>query len=141
MSAATVQPATPGAANILVVAGGDSPELAVLERLPKGARCAGGFQPLLGWGWCGLVGYRGVAADDAFKGAGATRTAKKLTSLRAFLPRPPTTKRTSRVVAIGQTAAELDARGLDWGSVDVVLNCGVGKNAGKRDDIRVRCSG
>lgn len=41
------------------------------------------------------------------------------------------------MLAIGQTAAELDAKGLDWGAVDVLLNCGVGKNAGKRDDVRV----
>lgn len=74
----SVRAAVPGKANILVVAGGDSPELAVLEKLPPGAK----------------------------------------------------------VVAIGQTAAELDAKGLDWGSIDVLLNCGVGKNAGKRDDIR-----
>lgn len=33
-----VQPLTPGAANILVVAGADTPELSVLERLPAGAR-------------------------------------------------------------------------------------------------------
>jgi hypothetical protein len=36
--AATVRPAKPGAANILVVAGGDTPELSVLEKLPPGAR-------------------------------------------------------------------------------------------------------
>jgi hypothetical protein len=41
------------------------------------------------------------------------------------------------VLAIGQTVAELDAKGLDWASVDVLLNCGVGAAAGKRDDIRV----
>ncbi|GBF97360.1 D-isomer specific 2-hydroxyacid dehydrogenase [Raphidocelis subcapitata] len=78
MAASSVQPAKPGAANILVVAGKETPELSVLEKLPPGAR----------------------------------------------------------VLAIGQTAAELDAKGLDWGAVDVLLNCGVGKNAGKRDDVR-----
>jgi hypothetical protein len=33
-----VQPATPGKANILVVAGKSSPELEVLEKLPPGAK-------------------------------------------------------------------------------------------------------
>lgn len=34
-----VQPAVDGKANILVVAGGESPELVVLEKLPEGAKC------------------------------------------------------------------------------------------------------
>lgn len=44
-----------------------------------------------------------------------------------------------QVVATGQTPedfAHLSAE--QCASVDVLLNCGVGKNAGKRDDIRVR---
>lgn len=40
--APTVAPAVPGRANIVIVAGGDSPELSVLERLPPGARCVDG---------------------------------------------------------------------------------------------------
>jgi hypothetical protein len=38
---ATVAPAKPGAATILVIAGQDTPELSVLEKLPPGARCGG----------------------------------------------------------------------------------------------------
>lgn len=73
-----MQPAVPGRANIVVIAGASSPELAVLEKLPPGAK----------------------------------------------------------VLAVGRTEAELDAAGLDWGAVDVALNCGVLGAAGKRDDIR-----
>ncbi|KAI8474809.1 MAG: D-isomer specific 2-hydroxyacid dehydrogenase [Monoraphidium minutum] len=78
MAAAAVAPARAGAANILVVAGGDAPELSVLETLPPGAK----------------------------------------------------------VLAVGQSVAALDAAGLDWGSVDVLLSCGVGKNAATRDGIK-----
>jgi hypothetical protein len=35
---AALQPAKPGAATILVIAGADTPELSVLARLPPGAR-------------------------------------------------------------------------------------------------------
>lgn len=44
-----------------------------------------------------------------------------------------------KVVATGQTLSELSKQLADdqWGSIDVVLNCGVGKFAGKRDDVQV----
>lgn len=126
---ASLQPATPGAANILVVAGGDSPELSVLQKLPPGARCA----------W---RAPRSRALSPA-------RILRRLVPPPAppTLPSSPLPPRPAcllpSVLAIGQTAEELDAKGLDWGAVDVLLNCGVGKNAGKRDDIRVggRCVG
>jgi hypothetical protein len=43
------------------------------------------------------------------------------------------------IVATGQTLAELNQQLSDdqWGSIDVMLNCGVGKNAGKREDVQV----
>uniref|UniRef100_A0A383VKK1 D-isomer specific 2-hydroxyacid dehydrogenase NAD-binding domain-containing protein n=1 Tax=Tetradesmus obliquus TaxID=3088 RepID=A0A383VKK1_TETOB len=42
------------------------------------------------------------------------------------------------IVATGQTLAELSQQLSDeqWGSIDVMLNCGVGKNAGKREDVQ-----
>ena len=42
------------------------------------------------------------------------------------------------MLAVGRSVAELEAQGLDWGAVDVLLNCGVGKNAGTRTDLQVR---
>lgn len=44
-----------------------------------------------------------------------------------------------KVVATGQTMADLDKQLSDdqWGSIDVLLNCGVGKFAGKREYIQV----
>jgi hypothetical protein len=43
-----------------------------------------------------------------------------------------------QIVATGQTLADLSQLSeQQWGSIDVMLNCGVGKNAGKRDDVRV----
>ena len=44
-----------------------------------------------------------------------------------------------KVVATGQTLADLSKQLTDeqWGSIDVVLNCGVGKFAGKREYIQV----
>jgi len=44
-----------------------------------------------------------------------------------------------QIVATGQTLADFSQLSeQQWGSIDVMLNCGVGKNAGKRDDVRVR---
>lgn len=45
------------------------------------------------------------------------------------------------IVATGQTLSALSQQLTEeqWGSIDVMLNCGVGKNAGKRQDIQV-CS-
>jgi hypothetical protein len=44
-----------------------------------------------------------------------------------------------KVVATGQTLSDLKQLPEEqWGSIDVVLNCGVGKFAGKRDDVKVR---
>eukprot|EP00882_Tetradesmus_deserticola_P009275 GHRQ01009786.1.p1 GENE.GHRQ01009786.1~~GHRQ01009786.1.p1 ORF type:complete len:398 (+),score=168.14 GHRQ01009786.1:291-1484(+) len=42
------------------------------------------------------------------------------------------------IVATGQTLSELSQQLADeqWGSIDVMLNCGVGKNAGKRQDVQ-----
>lgn len=44
-----------------------------------------------------------------------------------------------KVVATGQTLADLSKQLTDeqWGTIDVVLNCGVGKFAGKREYIQV----
>jgi hypothetical protein len=43
------------------------------------------------------------------------------------------------VVAVGRSLEDLAAlTPAQWDSVTVLLNCGVGKNAGKRDDIQVR---
>lgn len=44
-----------------------------------------------------------------------------------------------KVVATGQTLADLSKQLSDeqWGSIDVLLNCGVGKFAGKREYIQV----
>jgi hypothetical protein len=46
----------------------------------------------------------------------------------------------SCVSCTGQTLADLSQQLTDdqWGSIDVMINCGVGKFAGKRDDIQVR---
>jgi hypothetical protein len=43
------------------------------------------------------------------------------------------------ILATGQTLSELSQQLTDeqWGSIDVMLNCGVGKNAGKREDVKV----
>jgi hypothetical protein len=48
---------------------------------------------------------------------------------------PPSVK----VVATGQTLADLSKQLSDeqWASIDVMLNCGVGRFAGKRADIQV----
>ncbi|KAF6261211.1 hypothetical protein COO60DRAFT_801988 [Scenedesmus sp. NREL 46B-D3] len=42
------------------------------------------------------------------------------------------------IVATGQTLSALSQQLTEeqWGSIDVMLNCGVGKNAGKRQDIQ-----
>jgi hypothetical protein len=39
----------------------------------------------------------------------------------------------------GQTLADLNQQLTDeqWSSIDIMINCGVGKFAGKRDDIQV----
>ncbi len=67
-------------ANVLVVAGASTPELAVLEKLPSGVR----------------------------------------------------------IVGVGQSLEALsNLTDQDWASIDVVLNCGVGANAGKREHIQV----
>lgn len=43
------------------------------------------------------------------------------------------------VVGIGRALEDFkQLSDADWASVDVLLNCGVGKNAAKRDDIQVR---
>lgn len=43
-----------------------------------------------------------------------------------------------RVVGIGRTLADLNhLQPEDWASIDVLLNCGVGQNAGKKQDIQV----
>lgn len=44
-----------------------------------------------------------------------------------------------KVVATGQTLEDLSKQLSDeqWGSIDVLLNCGVGKFAGKREYIQV----
>lgn len=45
-----------------------------------------------------------------------------------------------KVVAVGQTLEALSSQlttDEQWGSIDVVLNCGVGKFAGKREYIQV----
>jgi hypothetical protein len=44
-----------------------------------------------------------------------------------------------KVVATGQTLAEISKQLSDeqWGSIDALLNCGVGKFAGKREYIQV----
>lgn len=44
------------------------------------------------------------------------------------------------IVATGQTLAELSQLSDEqWGSIEVALNCGVGKNAGKRENVQVCC--
>lgn len=65
------------------------------------------------------------------------RTKKHIQKTPATKLKTKLKQTTHSVLAIGQTVAELDAKGLDWASVDVLLNCGVGAAAGKRDDIRV----
>lgn len=44
-----------------------------------------------------------------------------------------------KVVATGQTLSDLSKQLSDeqWGTIDVLLNCGVGKFAGKREYIQV----
>lgn len=43
-----------------------------------------------------------------------------------------------KTVATGQTLADLSHFSEEqWASIDVVLNCGVGKNAGKRENVQV----
>ena len=44
-----------------------------------------------------------------------------------------------KVVATGQTLAELSKQLTDeqWGTIDCILNCGVGKFAGKREYVQV----
>lgn len=43
-----------------------------------------------------------------------------------------------KVIATGQTLADLSHLSDEqWISIDVVLNCGVGKNAGKRENVQV----
>jgi hypothetical protein len=46
------------------------------------------------------------------------------------------------IVATGQTLSDLSQQLSEeqWGSIDVMLNCGVGKMAGKRDDVKVGSS-
>jgi hypothetical protein len=46
------------------------------------------------------------------------------------------------IMATGQTLSELSQQltGEQWGSIDVMLNCGVGKMAGKREDVKVGSS-
>lgn len=43
-----------------------------------------------------------------------------------------------KIIATGQTLAELSHLSDEqWSSIDAMLNCGVGKNAGKRENIQV----
>lgn len=45
---------------------------------------------------------------------------------------------TVTVVAVGRNKDDLaHLTEEQWDGIDVLLNCGVGKNAGKRDDIQV----
>ena len=44
----------------------------------------------------------------------------------------------ARVVKVGQTLQDFASLSeQDWASINVLLNCGVGKNAGTRDHIKV----
>lgn len=41
-----------------------------------------------------------------------------------------------KIVAVGQTLSDFKALSKSqWDSVDILLNCGVGKNAGKKEDL------
>lgn len=44
-----------------------------------------------------------------------------------------------KIVATGQKLSELSQQLSEeqWGTIEVALNCGVGKNAGKREDVQV----
>ena len=55
--------------------------------------------------------------------------------LKAILPSLPSSV---EVVAVGKTVDNFDQiDGAKWGEIDVLLNCGVGENAAKRQDIQV----
>lgn len=50
----------------------------------------------------------------------------------------PTLPSNVEVVAIGKNESEWNLDPDEWASIDVLLNCGVGANAAKKDDLRVR---
>lgn len=91
-----------------------------------------------------------VQAAAAVAGAAAPGSSRPLKLLVVANPAAPELSVLQRlppnvhVVATGQTLADLSQQltsDAAWASVEVVLNCGVGKFAGRRDDIQVsRCT-
>lgn len=118
--------------NLLVVAGSDTPELSVLGKLPAGTRLRASFAPMLQ-----QLQQRCLPEHAA-------------SPLSSSCP-PYTHAHTHRVytcglllsagvniVATGLTPEDISEQLSDdaWGRIDVVLNCGVGRSAGKRETLQ-----
>lgn len=123
--------ASNAAVNMLVVAAPSCPELSVLSKLPPSVKVHG----MVPWiaevlsAWC--VTAEDTAALPHCMGSSGPRNDGKGRNLFSATP--------FQVLRVGQTAEDFaDLSDEQCASVSVLLNCGVGANAGKAKDIQVR---